>query len=91
MTTENIEIQKGDWQDVITLGSLTLTDGTAYTITVLANGTSQVCLADTKPADDFEGHPTNARTNFIFTYHTGDVIWVKLNEISAETAIVVLT
>ena len=91
MATENIEIQKGDWQDVITLGGLTLTDGTAYTVTVLANGTSQVCLADAKPGDDFEGHPADARTNFIFTYHTGDVIWVKLNEISAETAIVVLT
>lgn len=91
MATQNIEIAKGDWQDIITEGSLTLVDGTAYTITVLANGTSQVCLADTKPADDFEGHPTNARTSFIFTYHTGDVIWIKLQEIAADTAIVVLT
>ena len=91
MATQNIEIAKGDWQDIITEGSLTLTDGTAYTITVLAHGTSQVCLADTKPDDDFEGHPIDARTNFIFTYHTGDVIWIKLQDVAANTATVVLT
>lgn len=91
MATENIEIQKGDWQDVITLGSLTLTNGNYYTINVQANGESEVAIADSKPADDFVGHPTNAKINFGFTYKTGDIIWVKLNEMAAETAIVVLT
>ena len=91
MATENITIEKGDWQDIITLGSLTLTDGNYYSICVKANGESQVCLADTKPGENFEGHPTTAKINFGFTYKTGDVIWVKLNEIAADTAIVVFS
>lgn len=91
MATENIEIQKGDWQDVLTLGSLTLTEGDYYTINVYANGESQVAIADTKPSDEFRGHPTSAKINFGFTYKSGDVIWVKLNELAADTAIVVLT
>ena len=91
MATQNIEIQKGDWQDIITLGSLTLTDSNTYTITVLANGESEVCIADSKPIDGFKGHPTNAKINFNFTYKTDDVIWVKLNPIAADSAIVVLS
>lgn len=91
MATENIEIAKGDWVDIITEGSLTLTDSQYYTINVYANGESQIAIADTKPSDDFIGHPTTARINFGFTYKTGDVIWVKLNELAADTAIVVLT
>ena len=91
MATVNIEIQKGDWQDLITEGSLSLEDGTNYTVTVLANGESEVCIADTKPADDFVGHPTNAKINFNFTYHTDDVIWVRLNPMAADTAIVVFS
>lgn len=91
MATENIEIAKGDWQDIITEGSLTLTNGQYYTITVYANGESQVAISDTKPADGFMGHPTNAKINFGFTYKSGDVVWVKLNELAADTAIVILT
>lgn len=91
MATQNIEIQKGDWQDVITLGGLTLVDGQLYTINVHANGESQVAIADTKPADDFIGHPTSSTINFGFTYKTGNIIWVKLNELAADTAIVILT
>lgn len=91
MATQNIEIQKGDWQDVITLGSLTLTEGNYYTINIYANGESQVAIADIKPADDFIGHPTSSIINFGFTYKSGDIIWVKLNELAADTAIVVLT
>ncbi|MBQ2175411.1 MAG: hypothetical protein II453_10190 [Alphaproteobacteria bacterium] len=91
MATENIEIAKGDWVDIITEGSLTLTDSQYYTINVYANGESQIAIADTKPSDGFIGHPTTARINFGFTYKTGDVIWVKLNELAADTAIVVLT
>lgn len=91
MTTVNIEIEKGDWQDINTLGSLSLTDGNTYCINVNANGESQVAIVDSKPNDDFVGHPTTAKINFNFTYHTGDTIWVKLNEIAADTAIVVLS
>lgn len=91
MATENIEIQKGDWQDIITLSSLTLTEGDYYTINVYANGESQVVIADTKPADNFRGHPTSSTINFGFTYKSGDVIWVKLNELAADTAIVVIS
>ena len=91
MATQNIEIQKGDWQDVITLGSLTLTDGQLYTINIHANGENQVAIASTKPTDDFVGHPTSSTINFGFTYISGNVIWVKLNELAADTAIVVLT
>jgi len=91
MATQNIEIQKGDWQDIITLGSLTLTDGNTYCINVKANGESNVAIANSKPSDDFVGHPTTAKINFNFTYHTGDVVWIKLNEIAADTAIVVLS
>ena len=91
MATQNIEIEKGDWQDIITIGSLELTNNQLYTMNVKANGESQVAIADSKPADDFEGHPTNAKINFNFEYKSGDVIWVKLNEIAADTAIVVLT
>lgn len=91
MATVNIEVQKGDWQDIITLGSLSLTDGDYYTVTVLANGESEVCIADSKPADDFVGHPTNAKINFGFTYKTDDIIWVRLNPIAADTAIVVFS
>lgn len=91
MATQNIEIQKGDWQDIITEGDLTLTDGSTYTMTVLANGESQIAISDTKPTDGFVGHPTSAKINFGFTYKTGDVIWVKLNELAADTAIVVIS
>ena len=91
METQNIEIQKGDWQDIITLGSLTLTDGDYYTISVIANGESEVCIASTKPADGFKGHPTNAKINFGFYYKTDDVVWIKLNPMAADTAIVVIS
>lgn len=91
MATENIEIAKGDWVDIISTGSLTLTNGNVYTINVQANGESQIAIAGSKPAAGFVGHPTNARINFGFTFHTGDKIWVKLSELAADTAIVVLT
>lgn len=91
MTTENIEIAKGDWEDIISEGSLTLTNGQLYCINVKANGDSQIAIASSKPVAGFEGHPTTAKINFNFTFHTGDKIWVKLSELAADTAIVVLT
>ena len=91
MATSNVTIDNDGWQDIITKGSLTLTDGDVYTITVLANGESEVCIADSKPADDFKGHPVKANINFGFTYHTGDAIWVRLNAMAADEATVVIS
>lgn len=91
MTTVNITVEKGDWQNIISLGSLELTEGNSYTLTVLANGESEVCIADTKPNDTFKGHPTNAKTNFTFGYKAGDIVWVRLNAIAGDTGIVVFS
>ena len=45
MATQNVEIFKGDWQDVITLGSLTLEENKPYTISITGSNYSQVCIA----------------------------------------------
>lgn len=91
MATVNIEIENGEWQDIITLGELTLTNGQTYKISVSANGESQICIADNKPEDSFVGHPLDSKSIFEYTYATDDVIWVKLNSIASAKAIVVLT
>lgn len=91
MATQNIEIEKGEWQNIITLGELTLTNGQTYKISVLANGESQICIADNKPEDSFVGHPLDSKSIFEYTYATDDVIWIKLNSMASAKAIVVLT
>ncbi len=91
MATQNVTIDNDGWQDLITEGSLSLTNGEVYTITVLANGESEVCIADTKPEDGFKGHPVKANINFGFTYHTSDVIWVRLSAMVGDEAIVVIS
>lgn len=90
METQNVEIFKGDWQDVITLGSLTLEENKTYTVSITGSNYSQVCIASTKPASDFIGHPVAEETSFNFTYE-GDSIWVKLSPLSATKATVVIS
>lgn len=51
MATQNIEIQKGDWQDVITLGSLTLEENKTYTIGIRGSKYSEVYIGDNTPED----------------------------------------
>lgn len=89
MTTQNTEIDKGDWQNITT--GLTLENGQTYKISVLANGESEICIADTKPVASFKGHPLSAKTIFEYTYATSDIIWIRLSSIASDTAIVVIT
>lgn len=90
MATQNIEITKGGWQNLITLGGLTLTQGNTYTVTVRGNGTNQVCVADSKPEETFLGHPVSQDVNFSFTYN-GEDIWVKLSPNRANISTVVIS
>ncbi len=76
METQNIEIAEQGWQDLITLGSLSLTSGSVYTIACRGAGTCEVVLADAEPESNFLGHPAKADENFNFTYD-GTKIWVK--------------
>ena len=89
MATQNITITEGGWQDLITLGSLTLTQGDTYTITIYSNGQSEVCIADSKPEDTFRGHGILEEA-FSFIY-TGDKIWVKLSKLRPNVATVVFS
>ena len=90
MATQNIEITEGGWQDLTTLGELTLTENQQYTLAIYSNGLNEVCIADSKPADDFKGHPVNNGENFGFTY-TGEDIWVKLSKLRPNIATVVIS
>ena len=76
MATQNIEITEQGWQDLITLGNLTLTSGDTYTIAPCGGGTYEVALANNMPTNDFQGHPVQAGTNFNFVYN-GEKIWLK--------------
>lgn len=91
MATQNIQITEGGWQDLITLGNLSLSDGDYHTITFLSNGENQVCLSASEPEETLKGHPVQNSVNFGFTYHTGDKIWVKLSNLRPNTAKVVFS
>lgn len=90
MATANVTVEKGSWQDVLTLGSLTLTQNQSYSISVLASGVNEVCISDTLPDESLEGHPVTKKDNFGFTY-TGEGIWIRLNPMAESTAIVVIS
>ena len=91
MATQNITIENGGWQDLITLGSLSLTNSQSYAIAIFDADDNEVCLADSKPDTSFRGNPLRERQNFTFTYTTGDKIWVKLGAVRLGAATVVLT
>lgn len=91
MTTKNIQITTSGWQDLITLGSLSLTDGQSYTLTIESNGDNQVCIASTEPEESFKGHPVRNSVNFNFTFKTGDKIWVKLSNLRPNVATVIIS
>ena len=76
MATQNITVTESGWQDLETLGSLSLTSGNTYTITACGGGIYEVALADSMPAEDFQGHPVQTGTNFNFVYNN-EKIWVK--------------
>ena len=90
MATQNVVVEKGGWQDVLTIGSLTLTENDAYTISVKASGENEVCISDTTPYESLEGHPVTRKDNFTFTYK-GEGIWVRLNPMAETTAKVVIS
>ena len=90
MTTKNITVTESGWQNIVTLGDLTLTQNNTYTVTVRGNGTNQVCLADSEPEETFLGHPVSQDVNFSFTY-TGEDIWVKLSPNRANISTVVIS
>ena len=90
MATQNIEITQGGWQDLETLGGLTLTNGNNYTLTILSNGMNEVCISDTTPSATFKGHPVDNSENFGFTY-SGEKIWVKLSTLRPNVAYVVFS
>lgn len=77
MATQNITIENGGWQDLITLGSLSLTNDENYTVAIRGTFGGEVCIASSKPADGFFGHTVKSDENFGFKYVTGDKIWVK--------------
>lgn len=90
MATKNIEIEKGDWQDLITLGELTLEANKPYAISIIGSKYSEVCLDNSEPADDTKGHPIVEGTNLTFVYDN-EKIWIKLGETDSQTAIVVIS
>ena len=90
MATKNIQITEGGWQDLITLGSLSLSNGTTYSVAIRGNGTSEVVLASSKPDNSFMGHPVSADVNFSFTY-AGEKIWVKLSPVRSSVTTVVFS
>lgn len=91
MATQNIEITQKGWQDLITAGSLSLTNAQTYTVAIRGNNNNEIAIADSEPADGFMGHPVSEDINFNFTYTTGDKIWVKCLPLQAGKATVVLT
>ena len=90
METENIKITEPGWQDVATVGGVTLTNGDTYTITLIGNVGGEVCIATSTPDDGFKGHPVSENVNFSFTYVTGEKIWVKVSP-QLGNAIVVIS
>ena len=90
MATKNIEITQNGWQDLITLGDLSLTNNNVYTLTIYSNGENQVCLSDTLPEANFKGHPVKNSEKFGFTY-MGEKIWIKLSPIRPNIATVVFS
>ena len=90
MATVNIEIQKGGWLNLETVGSLTLTNNQVYSMCFRGNNQNEVAIAESEPAAGFMGHPVGEDINFTFTY-TGDSVWVKCEPLQAGKAIVVLT
>ena len=76
METKNIELTVQGWQDLITLGNLTLTDGDTYTIAPCGGGIYEVALANNIPEDNFHGHPVQSGTNFNFVYNNEN-IWIR--------------
>ncbi len=83
MATVEVEITQGGWQDLITLGSLSLTENEYYTLTILSNGTSHVAIGDSEP--EVTGHPVKEDENFGFTYK-GEKVWVKLSNLRPNVA-----
>lgn len=90
MTTQNIEIQKGNWQDVITLGSLTLEQDKTYTIGIRGSKYGEVYIGDDTPENTAKGHLVFEETNFNFIY-TGEKIWCKLGITNSQTATIVIS
>lgn len=90
MATVEVEITSGGRQDLITLGSLSLTENEYYTLTFLSNGTSHVAIGDTEPEASITGHPVYEDENFGFTYK-GEKIWVKLSNLRPNVAKVVIS
>ncbi len=90
MATKDITVTKGSWNDLVTLGSLSLTQGDTYTLSVLASGISEVCIADSAPENTFRGHELLEHHGFTFTYNN-EKIWVKLNPLAEDTALAVIS
>ena len=90
MATVNIDLTESGWQDILTIGETELTNGNTYTLTILGNGTSDVCISDSTPDETLKGHPVNAYENFTFTY-SGEKIWVKLSRVRPNISTVVLS
>ena len=86
MATQNIEITQRGWQDLESLGEVTLTEDQVYAMTVRGGSACEVAIADSKPEESFMGHIAKADETFNFTYK-GDTVWVKCG----ENATVVLT
>ena len=76
MATQNITITNKGYQDLETVGDITLTANSTYTISARGAGVCEVVIADTQPTNNFLGHIAKADENFGFTY-TGETIWVK--------------
>lgn len=91
MATVNVLISQGGWQDLITLGSLSLTNNQPYSIAFYESDDNEVAIADSKPDDSLRGNPVRERQNFTFTYTTGAKIWVKAGAVRLGPALVALT
>ena len=91
MATVNVVIENGGWQDLETLGSLTLENGKTYSVAFYHSDDNEVAIADSQPSESLRGNPVRERQNFNFTYTSGDKIWVKVGAVRLGSVLVVLT
>ena len=90
MATENIEITQTGWQNLETVGGITLTNNQVYCICFRGNNENEIAVSDSTPAESLMGHPVGENVNFNFTY-TGSDVWVKCQPLQAGKAYVILT
>lgn len=76
MATKNITISNDGWQDLETLGELSLVANDSYTIEVKDNGECEVCIATSQPQNTFRGHTVKENISFTFTYKS-EGVWIK--------------